>query len=529
MAATVGRSLTGFWRLRQQAIVLSAAGAALVVCSALPLAGLLAEAVMASGRALSAWSSPRPWVLAGRSAALSALVTLLALAFGVPLGVLLGRTDAFGRRIAGLLHTLPVFLPPFLLALGWFHVFGRRGVLESERASRVLFSEAGLVIVLGLAFAPVATSLVALALNGIDPGLEEAARLVARPLRVVVQILLPAAAPAVVLAAIVVFALSFSELGVPAFLRVDTFPAAVFARLGGIDYSPGEAFALVLPLAPVVLALLAIERRLVGTRSFAVLGLRGAQRETLKLGRWRGLATVAIWTAALVSCGPVLALLAGAWHGDGFARVGPWVGRAPWNSLVAGAGAAAGITLIGLVVGHAAARGLPGHRVLDALAVLAFVTPAAVLGVGIIDTWNRPGLRFVYGSLAILVVGYVARYAVIGVRTIGVVVSQSAPQLEEAAAAAGAGFVRRLATIVAPLHARGVACTWLLAFVFCLRDLETAVLFYPPGREPTTVRIFTLEANAPEPVVAALASLHVAMTAALVAGGAWLLRRRKPA
>jgi iron(III) transport system permease protein len=74
---------------------------------------------------------------------------------------------------------------------------------------------------------------------------------------------------------------------------------------------------------------------------------------------------------------------------------------------------------------------------------------------------------------------------------------------------------------------RGIAGTFLLALIFALRDLETAVLYYPPGRQPLTVRIFTLEANGPPGVVAALAVLHVALTLAALALGAVLLRRRK--
>ena len=89
--------------------------------------------------------------------------------------------------------------------------------------------------------------------------------------------------------------------------------------------------------------------------------------------------------------------------------------------------------------------------------------------------------------------------------------------------------MRRLTRIVAPVHARGLGFAWLLALVFCLRDLETAVLFYPPAGEPTTVRIFTLEANGPEPVVAALASAHVAITAAVLVVGAWLATRARRA
>ncbi|HET8647386.1 MAG TPA: hypothetical protein VFO85_17950, partial [Vicinamibacteria bacterium] len=156
---------------------------------------------------------------------------------------------------------------------------------------------------------------------------------------------------------------------------------------------------------------------------------------------------------------------------------------------------------------------------------LAFLTPAAVLGVGIIETWNRPGTRFLYGGPGILVIGYAARYLVIGARALAAVIAQSAVHLEEAAASAGAGFIRRLVQLMVPLHARGILFVWVLVLVFCLRDLETAVLFYPPGGEPTTVRIFTLEANGPEPVVAALACVHVAVTAVLVMAGAWLGRR----
>jgi len=112
----------------------------------------------------------------------------------------------------------------------------------------------------------------------------------------------------------------------------------------------------------------------------------------------------------------------------------------------------------------------------------------------------------------------------VGSRIFASAVAQSPASYEEAALASGAGFLRRLARIVLPMHLRAAIATWLAAAVFCLRDLETAVLFYPPGGEPLTVRIFTLEANGPEPVVAALATVHVALTAGVLLAGAALFR-----
>jgi iron(III) transport system permease protein len=522
----VVRSLGLSLRRREQEVFLALAGTALAVACVAPLVSLVAREGASWSTAAELLGESRAGALLLRSLGLSFAVTLLALGIGVPLGVVVGRTDARGRSAAWLLHALPAFLPPFLLALGWFHVLGARSPTGSAATSRILFSEAGLVLVLTLAFAPIATSLVALGLQALDPSLEDAARVAAGPFRAVTRILLPAAAPAAALAAIVVFTLAFSELGAPMFLRVDVFPAAVFARLGGIDYAPGEALALVLPLVPLALLLLVAERRLAGVRSYAVLGLRSPRPDRLSLGRARTAASLALWLACLLSVTPIAALAVRALSGGGFAQVGAWISRAPANSLSSAAIAATVMVAIGLVVGHAAARRFPGAALLDAAAVFSFVTPAALLGAGLVGLWNRPGLQWVYATPGILVVGYVARYAVIGVRTIGALVAQAPRHLEEAAATVGAGYARRLGRILVPLHARGIGFAWLLAFAFCLRDLETAVLYYPPGGEPLTVRIFTLEANGPEPLVAALALVHVAITAAVVAGGGLLLRRR---
>jgi len=507
--------------------VLAVAGSVLVIAALLPILSLLAQFQGTAPSVLGVLGSRRPWELLLRSVGLAAVVTAGAVAVGVPLGVLIARTDLPWRRGLWLFHLFPMLLPPFVLALGWFHLLGRSGVLGTDVTARALFGGAGVVWVLWLAFTPVCTSLVTLSLVGLDASLEEAARLVASSSRVASRILVPSAAPAIVLSAIVVFALAISELAVPMFLRVDVFPAAVFARLGGIDYAPGEAFGLALPLLPVALLLLFLERRYVGPRSFAVAGLRGMSRNPLALGRWRPAAALAAWFIVLVSLAPLLVLLVGAARGGGLQDVLHWLGQAPLNSLASGAVAATVIAALGLVLGHATARRTPGATALDALSMLAFVTPAPILGVGLIAVWNRGWTQAIYASLAILVVGFIARYTVVGVRAVSSVVLQSPLDLEESAAVAGARFLRRLGRIVLPLNLRGVVGGWLLAFVFCLRDLETAVLFYPAGREPLTVRLFTLEANGPPSVVAALAVVQVGLTAAVLGLGALTLQPRR--
>lgn len=525
MNATAGR-----W---QQHAILGGAGALLAVVALVPLLWPLIELVGRESGAirqgLEVFLSASPWVLLARSIALSGVVVMAAVLLGTPMGLLLARTDVVGRRLLLFAHCFSMFLPPFLLALGWFYLLGRNGFAGGEASAAALFHPIGHVGVLSLAFTPVVTALVALGLWNLDPSLEESGRVVARPLHVAIGILLPAVWPSIALAAILVFALAFSELGVPMFLRVDVYPAAVFSRLGGIDYDPGEAFLLALPLVFVAVAMVALERRLFRKRPLDVLGLRHRNRTPLALGAWRGVLSSSCWLLVLLSLLPLISLALKAATEGGFARIGGWVGGSLFNSLLGSGLAATAIVGLGAILGHGYARGLPGSRFFDLVGVFAFVVPAVLLGVGLIALWNRPQTRFIYGGVAIIVLGYVARYGMIGIRTMAVAVAQSPLSLEQAASAFGAGFARRLVSVVLPLQRRTLAAAWLLALVFCMRDLETAVLYYPPGREPLTVRIFTLEANGPEAVVAGLAMLHVATTAVVLAAGALLMSRRETA
>jgi iron(III) transport system permease protein len=462
--------------------------------------------------------------LLSQSLALALAAALGASVLGLFLGVVLSSFDLKGRRVLLILHAFPLFLPPFLLALGWSHVVRPDPGGGTGFAERLLFGPAGVVAVLALCLAPVVTALVAVTLSQTSERALEAARLHAHPWRVATRVLLPHALPAAAFGAIVVFALAFSELGVPLFLGVRVYPAAVLSRLAGLDYAPGEAAALALPLLALGLGLLAAERWVRRLEAPGALRWQSS-RAPLPSGRLRWLLEATVVVLVAIGLAPLLAL---AWR----ARAASLDDLAPavtslGNALGAAVVAATAMTCIALVAGRAIARRARGSAVLDAMLLLGFLMPAAVLGAGLIAVWNRPMLAAVYGTPAILVVGYVARYAVLGARTVAASVAQTSTESEEAAAVAGAGFVSRLLRVLALEHGRALTAAWFLAFVFCLRDLETVILYYPPGREPLTVRIFTLEANGPPAQVAAFALLQIAATGAILAAALMALGRRE--
>jgi iron(III) transport system permease protein len=502
-------------------VVWGAAGLAAMLLAP-PFGAVGVELLLHPGVALHSLANARVFGLLAATLVRSAAVTALAVVFGLVLGVLLLRTDLPGRRFALAVHVLPLFVSPFLLALGLSQLFGRTGVLGSEWTTAALYGEVGAIGIQVLAFTPIVTSLVGLGLSSIDASLEDAARVSAPPWRVLSGVLLPLSLPSLALAALLVFALSFSELGVPMFVRVRAYPAAVFARLGGMAYEPGEAVGLALPLLAVALCLLAIERW-IARRTPAARGLR-RDLPPLPLGRARWLVTAPMLAICCAALAPWAGLVGRAV--PALSAVPRWVGSSVLTSLLSAALAATLVTVLAAVLGFSLGRGQMAGRLVDALATLSFVTPAAVLGIGLITVWNHQATSWLYGSVGILIVGWSARYAVLGLRPVALGVGLTPVNLEDAARVAGARFLRLLFFVVTPLQRRALAASWLFVLAFALRDLETAVMYYPPGNEPLAVRVFTLEANGPLAVVAALALVQVVLSSGVVAAGAWLLRRR---
>ena len=89
---------------------------------------------------------------------------------------------------------------------------------------------------------------------------------------------------------------------------------------------------------------------------------------------------------------------------------------------------------------------------------------------------------------AILILGYLAQYAMLPMRTVSASIAAVPRSLEEAAWLSGAGWLATLRHIVAPLAGRGLLAAWLISYVFCVRDVAISIVVYPPGYDTLPVR-----------------------------------------
>lgn len=434
----------------------------------------------------------------------------LATLIGVPLGIALARIDLPWKRTVRVLLAAPMLLPPYIAALAWVSLGAGSALL-----SPWTYSMPGAVVVMALVFYPLSMLATEVAMRRMEPHLEEAALIVMPPGRVLQRITLRLAAPSIVAAALLIFVLAISEFGVPGLLRVRVFTTEVFTAFAAL-YDFDRATLLALPLLLLSMVVAAIAAAVGGERLVAT--SRGlATGEGSLLHSWTSAGATAAAVTVTVSLLIPLALLSREAAGvRSWSAVIDGSGAAIGNSLVFATVGATLTTVVGLLLGYARARA--GRRVgflADLTFVVLFSVPSTIVGVGLISLWNRPGpLGALYGTDAMLVLGYLARLLPVAAIGMAAAVRQVPASHEEAAATTGAGWARTMLHIVVPQVARALIAVWVVVFVLAFGELGASILVAPPGESTLPIRIYTLIANAPPAQVAALALVQSAVVLA---------------
>jgi len=425
---------------------------------------------------------------------LGAGTSVLATLVGGTLGLVLARITLPFKAPLRVALVSPAVLPPYVIALAWTYIAGNAA-----------FTVWGAIAVLTSALYPLSMLATEIALRQIDSRLEEAALLAAPPARVLRRITAPLALPTVMSAALMVFVLAISDFAVPAVLRVRVFTTEVFTAFAAL-YDFGRAMILSLPLvllSMVVAAAAAIVmgNRLVTTRR----PLRGAPVDAFD--RWRFAAAVGVCvTIGLVLMLPLMTLLREALRSESVVPAIRSSREAAFNSLFLAIIGATVVTTLAAGVGYARAhaRATTGAAA-DALWIVLFAVPSTVVGIGLIGVWNRPYALGLYGTRAMLVLAYVARFAPVAALALAAIVRAVPQSHEEAAAAAGAGWLRTIRRIVLPQIRVGLLAVWVITFILAFGEIGTSILVAPPGESTLPIRVYTLAANAPPGHVAALA------------------------
>jgi iron(III) transport system permease protein len=530
-------------------------GAALVllVLMALPLGWLVRVSVSQEGggatlahyRAVLADPALRRAL--GNTLVLAFWVGLASIAVGAPLAWLTARTDLPGKGVLRALVLASFVTPPFLGAFAWVMLAGpNAGLLNTlwRRATGLdaplvdIFTMPGLVFVVTLYTFPYVYIMLVNTLALIASDLEEAAAILgAGRLGVALTVTLPLVLPALVSGFILAVLQALALFGSPAILALPAGFHTITTQIWSFFHYPPkieQAAAFSLPLLLATALLLLVQKRLLGRRGYAAVGGKGGQRRTIALGAWRWPALAA--GLAVMACSIVLpyGILAKAALSRAWAQPLTWSNltlanftftfvdygatqAAIVNTLELGvATATVGAVLVAVLAYVATRRLVVGHQAIAFLALAPIVIPGVVLAVALFIAYTRPPF-VLYGTLAILFIAYLTKELPTGYAQSDATFRAIPAELEDAGRILGAGRLRILRDVTAPLARSGIIAAWCFIFIGVIRELSASIILFTPATRVMSVVIFDLKEEGQFGAIAVLGLTMLALTFATVA------------
>ncbi len=497
----------------------------------LPIAWMFGNSIYEEGRFSFAYYSDifltqKYGMVISNSLILASTTTLLAVFIGVPVGFFLSKTSLPLKNFFKICFFIPLIIPSYIIGIAWVNLLGKTGFLNNvfsqytllspEFISNSIYSIYGVSFILSMNLFPVVMLVTEYALKSINPRLEESGLVAGSVFQVFRQITFPLIAPAILSGMIIVFVLSLSEFGVPSLLQVNVFTTQIFTQFSAF-YNERAATAIAFPLIAITLVLIILEQIYLRGKSFEVLG-RTSSNSTLQYNiTWLNVIGLIFCSLVLIVFViiPLSTLIINSKTISAYHDAILLARNSITNSILFGSIGATLLTFIGFFLGYLSENFRSGLRSSIATFIwIFFAVPATVSGIGLIKLWNRPegACQFIYGSLWIVILGYVVRFLPLSSRIMANYLKQIPHSMEEAGIVTGASWFRVLGKIFLPLQGYGIIATWLISFMFCIGELGTTILVYPPGHETLPIALFTVMANSPTDIVSALSIVIVVMT-----------------
>ena len=460
----------------------------------------------------------------------------------VPLGSVLAwlmiRTDIPGKKILGLLVTVPYMIPSWTKALAWLAMFR-----NSTSGANGFLAGMGIPIPDWLAYGPIAIVLcmsmhyyafsyimVSGALRSINSELEEMGEIQgASKAQILRHITLPLILPSVLSATVMTISKSIGTYGVPANLgnRIGYYTLATKMR-NFIDQGP-QAVGYAMSIVLVLLAALIIfsNQRIVGVRkSYATVSGKGGRATLMQLGKAKKplmvFLMVFLFLAMVV---PFFVLImetfqitTGAGYGLDNLTLYNWIGKsgdiakytnyegifrnpnffsAFWNTIRLTLIASILTAICGQFLGYISSRGR-GKWYGDLTEQMVFI-PYLMSGIAFstmyFSMFSRPhfgGLMpSLYGTFTLIVLTSVVKHFPFASKSGTANMLSISVELEEAADIAGASFWKRMSSIIVPLAKNGFISGFMLTFISIAKELDLVIIMMTPSTQTMSYLAFT--------------------------------------
>jgi iron(III) transport system permease protein len=533
------------------------------ILSAVPLARLVLEAIRPAGKfSLGAighvLANGATWSATGHSLVVALCGTALAVTIGGLVALAVTLTDIRARNAFVFVFVMPLMLAPQVIALAWIQMFGPSsallkllGAAPPLGSPNPLYSAGGIVLVMGVQYAPLVFLTLRAGLRALPQELIEAALAGgARPRTVVRTIVVPLMTPPLLAGVALCFVSCLGNFGIPALLGIPgnylVLPTLIYQRLAGLGPDAlSEVAVLSVMIGLIAMVGIVIQDAMLARRDFRTT-TAAIEARAFELKRWRLPVETALWTLSFFTLVLPLAALA-------LMSLVPAIGvpltwetasldnyrfvlfmhdaarRAFVNSFSMAAGAAIVIVVIAVPLAYFLVWRRSRLLHIVSLATEApYALPGVVLAIAAILLFLKPlplvGLTL-YNTIWIIVFCYVARFLALGLRPVVSGYHQLDRTLEEAAQIAGARLFRRLATVILPLVAPAAAAGALLIFLTAFNELTVSALLWSTGSETLGVVFFSFQQGGDANYASALGMLTIGVSVLLMLSTVLLVGR----
>ncbi|MDY3984622.1 ABC transporter permease [Dysosmobacter sp.] len=464
--------------------------------------------------------------------------TLISVPLGSVLAWLMIRTDIPGKKVLGLLVTVPYMIPSWTKALAWLAVFRT----PTSGANGFLWG-LGIPIPDWLAYGPIAIVLcmsmhyyafsyiqVSGALRSINSELEEMGEIQgANKAQILRHITLPLIMPSVLSALVMTISKSIGTYGVAANLgnRIGYYTLATKMRVF-IDQGPrGVGYAMSIVLVGLAALILMSNQRIIGVRkSYATVGGKGGRSTLMPLGKAKKPMMVFLGVFLfLAMVMPFFVLImetfqitTGAGYGLDNLTFYNWIGTvdeaqkytnypgifrhdkfwdALWNTVRLSLIASIITAFCGQFLGYISSRGRGKWygNLTEQLVFVPYLMSGVAFSTMYFSMFSRPHLGglipSLYGSFTLIVLTSVVKHFPFASRSGTANMLSISVELEEAADIAGASFWKRMSSIIIPLAKNGFISGFMLVFISIAKELDLIIIMMTPTTRTLSYLAFT--------------------------------------
>lgn len=342
---------------------------------------------------------------------------------------------------------LTMISPPFVGAMSYMMLFGRRGLITYKLLNILVnpYGWHGIVFVQIMTYTSLATLIIIGALQGVDSNLESSSLdCGASRLETLFNVTVPMATPGIIAAALITFINALSDFGTPLILGGGFKVLATEAYLNVVGYYnlPKAAAMSVLLLIPSLIVFIYYQKS--GSKTSYFTGrTSGNIKDRMKLSKKTtiflvfivliffililSMYVIVLWGAFAETWGYRFSLTLKHIKNFDLSRLDSFF-RSLTYSLTAGIAG----SIIGLLLAYILERKpFPGSKWLDFSSSLPYMIPGTFFGIGYLISFSNPPLN-ITGTVFIIIVNYVFRQLPVGTRAGISVLKQQNPDLEAA-------------------------------------------------------------------------------------------------